>query len=94
MSERESVTKTNLLSSFSNNELKEKSRRPSAYCLTDLKGFIRIRAYAIRGTKGLPASVKTVRNYWNNFTRGWKRKHTAIPSDIIDSVTEVGMTLC
>lgn len=92
-SEKESVTKTDLLSSFSNDELKEKGRRPSAYCLTDLKGFMRIRAYAVTGTKGLPPSVETVRSYWNHFTGGWKRKHTAIPSDIADSVTELGTTL-
>src|SRR5271155_2299151 len=54
---------------------------------------MRVRAYAIKGTKGLPASVETVRNYWNNFTGGWKRKHTAIPTDIADSVTEVRTSL-
>jgi hypothetical protein len=73
--------------------LKEKGKRPSAYNLTDLKRFMRVRAYAIKGTKGLPASVETVRNYWNNFTGGWKRKHTAIPTDIADSVTEVRTSL-
>lgn len=54
---------------------------------------MRVRAYAIRGTKRQPASVETVRNYWNNFTGGWKRKHTVISSDITDFVTEVRTSL-
>jgi hypothetical protein len=60
MSKMKSVTKTNLLSSFFNNKLKEKSRRPLAYCLIDLKGFIRIRVYAIKNIKGLPISIEII----------------------------------
>jgi hypothetical protein len=70
--------------------VKEKGRRPSAYNLTDLKRFMRVKAHAINGTKSLPASVETIRNYWNNFTGGWKRKHT---TDIANSVTEVRTSL-
>jgi hypothetical protein len=60
ISKRKSVTKTNLLSSFFNNEIKKKSRRPLTYCLTDLKGFMRIRVYATKDIKGLSVSVEIV----------------------------------
>ena len=52
-----------------------------------------VRAKAIKGTKGLPVSVETVQNYWRNFTGGWKREYTAIPSDITESVKEVRTSL-
>jgi hypothetical protein len=84
----DNVINTNISDSYVNDE-KEKGNQPSAYNLKDLKGFMWVRAHAIRGTKRKPASVETVRNYWNNFTGGWKREHTAIPSDIADSVTAV-----
>jgi hypothetical protein len=59
-SERESVIKTDLLSSFSNNKLKKKGKRLLTYYLIDLKGFIRIRVYTIIDIKGLSLYIKTV----------------------------------
>jgi hypothetical protein len=70
-----------------------KEERPGAivHDLEALKHFVYWQAAAIDGTKGLEACVETVRNYWNRFTAGWKRKHEAIQKDIAESVTNVSM---
>jgi hypothetical protein len=57
------MAETNRRDNYINNKLKKKGKRPLAYNLTDLKRFIRIKIYVIKGIKGLSIGVKTVRNY-------------------------------
>ncbi|KKY22682.1 putative carbonic anhydrase 2 [Phaeomoniella chlamydospora] len=73
---------------YVNNEMNETGREPSAYNLEDLERFMEIRAEAIHGVDDLPPGQESVRNYWNNFTGAWRRKHPSIPKDIAESVTE------
>jgi hypothetical protein len=70
-----------------------REERPGAtvHDLEALKHFVYWQAAAVDGTKGLQACVETVRNYWNRFTAGWKRKHKAIQKDIAESVTNVSV---
>ncbi len=40
------------------------------------------------------AAVKTVRNYWNCFKAGWRRKNLEIFTSIVESVTNVYFFYC
>ncbi|KAI1455456.1 hypothetical protein F4805DRAFT_435597 [Annulohypoxylon moriforme] len=60
----------------------------SAYDVVLLKDFVRMQAFAIKGTKSLNACVETVRNYWNTFIGAWKRGHKPIDNDTISTVTQ------
>jgi hypothetical protein len=47
-------------------------------------------AYAVDGMEGNDtAALKTVRNCWNCFSAGWRRKNPEIPTSIAESVTNV-----
>jgi predicted secreted Zn-dependent protease len=65
--------------------------RPGAtvYDVEALKHFVYLLALGVDGTKNLAACVETVRNYWNRFTAGWKRKHELIRQDIVETITNV-----
>jgi hypothetical protein len=83
---------TNCCGSFVKAETEE-GRIATVSDVESLKGFVYLQAASIDGTNELDACVETVRNYWNRFTAGWKRKHEAIREDIVETVTNVSMNL-
>lgn len=67
------------------------TKRPtaSAYDLESLKHFVLPQGESIIGIGDRVAGVETLQQYWNLFTGAWKRRHPAIPSDILESVKNV-----
>jgi hypothetical protein len=60
------------------------------YKLESLKEFVRIIIYAINNIKDDDTTIfEIIRNYWNYFTIGWRRKNPEISKNIIKSITNI-----
>jgi hypothetical protein len=52
-----------------------------------LQHFMYFIANAMKGHSEQPATLTSVRKYWNFFTGGWRREHEPIRSDLVESIT-------